>query len=73
LQGALGGLLAAGLVVGALRLLAEPVGDLAALYGASFGLRPPGLIEVGGLAGAGAFLGWLGAQLSVSLSLRKFD
>ena len=22
---------------------------------------------------AGAFLGWLGAQLSVSLSLRKFD
>jgi len=73
LQGALGGLLAAGLVLGALRLLAEPVGDLAALYGASFGLRPPGLIEVGGLAGAGAFLGWLGAQLSVSLSLRKFD
>lgn len=73
LQGALGGLLAAGLVVGALRLLAEPVGDLAALYGASFGLRPPGLIEVGGLAGAGALLGWLGAQLSVSLSLRKFD
>lgn len=73
LQGALGGLLAAGLVVGALRLLAEPVGDLAALYGASFGLRPPGLIEIGGLAGAGAVLGWLGAQLSVSLSLRKFD
>ena len=25
------------------------------------------------LAGAGALLGWIGAQLSVSLSLRKFD
>ena len=55
-------------------LLAGPVGDLAALYGGSFSLRPPGLIEIAGGAGrAGAFLGWLGAQLSVSLSLRKFD
>ncbi len=34
LQGALGGLLAAGLVLGALALLAEPVGELAELYGA---------------------------------------
>ena len=73
LQGALGGLLAAALVTGALRLLAGPVGDLAALYGGSFSLRPPGVIEVAVLAGAGALLGWLGAQLSVSLSLRKFD
>ena len=73
LQGALGGLLAALLVGGALRLLAGPVGDLAALYGGSFSLRPPGVIEVTALTGAGALLGWLGAQLSVSLSLRKFD
>jgi cell division transport system permease protein len=73
LQGALGGLLAATLVAGALSLLAGPVGDLAALYGGSFSLRTPGAIEVALLAGAGAFLGWLGAQLSVSLSLRKFD
>lgn len=73
LQGALGGLLAAALVVGALRLLAGPVGELAALYGGSFALRPPGAAEVAGLAGVGAFLGWLGAQLSVSLSLRKLD
>jgi len=73
LQGALGGLLAAGLVIGALYLLAEPVGDLAALYGGSFSLRVPGIIEVAALAGAGALLGWIGAQLSVSLSLRKFD
>ena len=73
LQGALGGLLAALLVGGALRLLAGPVGDLAALYGGSFSLRAPGMIEIAALAGAGAILGWLGAQLSVSLSLRKFD
>lgn len=73
LQGALGGLLAALLVIGALRLLAGPVGDLAGLYGASFSLRAPGFAAIGVLTGAGAFLGWLGAQLSVSLSLRKFD
>ena len=73
LQGALGGLLAALLVGGALRLLAGPIGDLAALYGGSFSLRAPGMIEIAALAGAGAVLGWLGAQLSVSLSLRKFD
>lgn len=73
LQGALGGLLAAGLVLGALHLLAGPVGDLAALYGGSFGLRQPGPVEIAALAAGGAFLGWLGAQLSVSLSLWKFD
>ena len=73
LQGALGGLLAAALVIGALRLLAAPVGELAVLYGGTFSLRSPGLLPVLLLAGSGAFLGWLGAQLSVSLSLRKFD
>lgn len=73
LQGVLGGLLAAGLLLGGLRLLAGPVGDLAALYGGDFSLRAPGLPEIAVLAGSGALLGWLGAQLSVSLSLRKFD
>ncbi|WP_265947296.1 permease-like cell division protein FtsX [Dechloromonas sp. A34] len=73
LQGGLGGLLAAGLVLSGLRLLAAPVGDLATLYGASFSLHTPGVGEVAALAGIGALLGWLGAQLSVSLSLRKFD
>jgi cell division transport system permease protein len=73
LQGAFGGLLAAALVLGALRLLAGPVGELAALYGGSFHLQAPGGSAIGALAGVGAFLGWLGAQLSVSLSLRKFD
>ncbi len=73
LQGACGGLLAAGLVLGGLHLLAGPVGELATLYGAGFVLHLPELPEIAGFAGLGAFLGWLGAQLSVSLSLRKFD
>ena len=73
LQGILGGLLAAALVLGALRLLAAPIGELATLYGSGFALRQPGAGEVAVLAALGAFLGWLGAQLSVSLSLRKFD
>ncbi len=73
LQGLLGGLLAGALVLGGLRLLAGPVAELAALYGGSYALKPPGALEVGTLAAVGALLGWLGAQLSVSLSLRKFD
>ena len=73
LQGGLGGLLAAGLVLAGLRLLGAPVGDLATLYGANFSLHTPGVGEVAALVGCGALLGWLGAQLSVSLSLRKFD
>ena len=73
LQGALGGLLAAGLVIGGLYLLAGPVADLAVLYGGSFALRVPAALEIVVLTSAGAILGWLGAQLSVSLSLRKFD
>ncbi len=73
LQGALGGLLAAGLVAGALRLLAAPVDELAGLYGGSFALAGPGPLDAAVLAAGGGLLGWLGAQLSVSLSLRKFD
>lgn len=73
LQGALGGLLAAGIVLGGLHLLAGPVGELAALYGTAFALKVPTAIGAAVLAAGGAVLGWLGAQLSVSLSLRKFD
>ncbi|MCE1239883.1 MAG: permease-like cell division protein FtsX [Azonexaceae bacterium] len=73
LQGALGGLIAAGLVAGALRLLNGPVGELAALYGGDFALRLPAVPEIAALAGIGAVLGWVGAQLSVGLSLRRFD
>lgn len=73
LQGALGGLLAAALVLGALHLLSGPVGELAALYGGSFVLHAPDAIDVALLTGVGALLGWIGGQLSVSLSLRQFD
>jgi len=73
LQGICGGLLAALLVFVACRLLAGPVGELATLYGGSFVLRLPGLPEIAALAGLGGLLGWFGAQLSVSLSLRQFD
>lgn len=73
LQGLLGGLFAGVLVLGGLRMLAGPVAELAALYGGSYGLRPPAALEIGALAAVGALLGWIGAQLSVSLSLRKFD
>ena len=73
LQGGLGGLVAALLVTAGLNLLAAPVAELAALYGGSFRLRSLAVLEIGVLSAAGASLGWLGAQLSVSLSLRKFD
>jgi len=73
LQGVLGGLFAALLVTLAMRMLAAPVAELGALYGGNFALQGPGLQLVALLTAAGAALGWLGAQLSVSLSLRRFD
>lgn len=71
LQGALGGLFAALLVNAAGLLLAAPVGELLALYGGNFVLRglSPGAIAA--MAVIGAALGWLGAQLSVSLHLHR--
>ena len=72
LQGLLGGVFAYALVAGGLGLLATPVAELAALYGGTFALRGPGLLAAGALSAAGAGLGWLGAQLSVTLSLRRF-
>lgn len=73
LQGGLGGLVAAALVALGLRLLAGPTAELALLYGGTFRLQGLSLFQVIFLAGAGVLLGWQGAQLSVSLSLRKFD
>ena len=70
LQGALGGLLAALLVFAGIRALAEPVADLVALYGGSFTLHGLSASNVAALTGFGAILGWIGAQLSVSIHLR---
>lgn len=71
LQGALGGLVAALLVAAGGQLLAAPVAELAALYGGDFALHglSPGNTAL--LAAAGALLGWLGAQISVSIHLRR--
>jgi cell division transport system permease protein len=73
LQGALGGLLAGGLVLAIVYLLSGPAAELGALYGSDFILRGPGPLEFAVLGGAGGLLGWIGARLSVSLSLRRFD
>ena len=71
LQGALGGLFAALLVRLGGQLLAAPVGKLVELYGGSFVLHGLSLGNVGALAAIGAGLGWLGAQLSVAIHLRR--
>jgi cell division transport system permease protein len=73
LLGALGGLLGAALVAAIVALVRGPAAELAALYGGDFAVGGPGAMVIAVLAGAGAILGWLGAQLSVSLSLRRFD
>lgn len=72
LQGALGGLFAALLVLVTGRILAEPIGELLALYSTAFAPRGLSLQEIGAVTGIGAALGWLGAQLSVAIHLRRF-
>lgn len=72
LQGILGGLLATFLVSIAFRLLNTPIAELAKLYGGQFTLEGPALPDILLLTGIGGALGWLGAQISVSLSLRQF-
>lgn len=65
LQGALGGLLAWGIVDASVALLRQPALELAGAYGLDFALRGPQAAEVGVLVGFAALLGWLGAALSV--------
>jgi cell division transport system permease protein len=71
LQGALGGLFAALLVTGGGLLLAAPIGGLVALYSGSFVLHGLSAGQVALLAATGTVLGWLGAQLSVAIHLRR--
>lgn len=73
LQGGLGGLFAVALVIGAGHLLAGPFDELLALYqDNSFAIRGLTPQLAAWVAGAGAVLGWLGAQLSVAIHLRRF-
>lgn len=71
LQGALGGLFAALLVSLGGLLVAKPVGELVALYGGDFALHGLSPSSIAALAATGAGLGWLGAQLSVAIHLRR--
>ncbi|MBK9444632.1 MAG: ABC transporter permease [Betaproteobacteria bacterium] len=73
IQGLLGGVLAILLVVIGSRLLTSPVAELAELYGANFTLEGPSVSLAAALLAAGAGLGWLGALLSVNLSLKHPD
>lgn len=70
LQGALGGLLAWGIVVASVALLRQPAAQLAGAYGLDFVLRGPQAAEVALLVLFAAVLGWLGAALSVGRHLR---
>ncbi|ATE58614.1 permease-like cell division protein FtsX [Thauera sinica] len=65
LQGVLGGLVALGTVWLGVQALAAPVAALAETYGAVFTLSGPGLPESAAIVAFAAFLGWLGAALSV--------
>jgi cell division transport system permease protein len=71
LQGLAGGLLALGLVAGSFALLNQGVRQLAATYGSSFelGFLAPG--DAIAVACFAVFLGWLGANLSVSIYLQE--
>jgi cell division transport system permease protein len=73
LQGALGGLVAALFITLGLIALEPHVTQLATLYGSDFRLRAPGLFYLFLLPAFGAALGWLGAQLSVSMAIRQME
>ena len=70
LQGALGGLMAWGIVYASVVLLRAPAAQLAGAYGLDFALRGPQAAEAALLMAFAATLGWLGAALSVSRHLR---
>jgi cell division transport system permease protein len=71
--GLLGAILATLLVVIGLALLNQPVGRLAQTYGSDFRLMTPGLREIGGLLGAGALLGLLGAWTVAARHLSRIE
>ena len=70
-QGALGGLVALGILAAGLGALNVGVRNLAAAYGSAFQLGFPGFGDAASLLGFAAVLGWLGAYLSVSIHLRQ--
>lgn len=71
LQGLAGGLLALGFVAGSFEVLNRGVRQLAATYGSTFELAFLSAGDAVAIACFAAFLGWLGANLSVSIYLRE--
>ncbi len=71
LQGALGGLVALGTVWLGVRALERPVTALAETYGAVFALAGPGPAASAAIVLFAAFLGWLGAAISVRRHLAE--
>lgn len=71
LQGGLGGVVAALLIFGGITALTSSVAQLAQLYGSSFALQGLAFYHVLALVACGGALGFVGAQLSVSLALRQ--
>jgi cell division transport system permease protein len=68
-----GAVLAWGMVETAVLVLARPMADLARLYGSSYTLSGPGLIQVAVVFAAGLGLGWLGAWLAAARHLRGIE
>lgn len=66
LQGLLGGLITVGIVALALGALNRDLLALETVYGGTFRLQVPGVVDAARLLGFSGLLGWLGAWLSVS-------
>jgi len=73
LQGLAGGVIALGIVAGALALLNREVQPLAESYGSAFRFAFPVAADALSIVLFAAALGWLGAQLSVSRHLRDIE
>lgn len=73
LYGLLGGALAWLLVHGVIELLRPPVAAVATLYLSAFRLSPLDFVDTAALLGGGAFLGLLGAWLTVGRHLRAIE
>lgn len=71
LQGFLGGLFASLLIFSGSWLLSEPLDDLVALYGAVWNFHGLSFETIAEMAAIGAFLGWFGAFLSVTVHLKR--
>lgn len=73
LQGLLGGLAAGGVLAAAGAIMRAPVERLASLYGSTFHLHPPSLVEISIVLGLTTLFGWLGAWFSVTRSLHQVE